>query len=182
MEVRHVYQDWVMTIVLVGLLVSVSFTTSNAGEGTTASPEAASSIGTVLVKAYTFEPVHPNPPNHLWLDEGNGRVQFMMFDKPVSDPTAKLLFVGQGVKGRFCVESQPDGGKTGFNHFHRTNTPATGDTSMHGAKGEEGYWLKHVAVAEFDVVPKGNTRHMEGKRTINQVRWRIASAETPKCK
>ena len=48
-----------MSIVLVGLLVSVSFTTSNAGEGTTASPDAANSIGTVLVKAYTFEPVHP---------------------------------------------------------------------------------------------------------------------------
>ena len=72
------------------------------------------------------------------MDEGNERVQFMMFDKPVSDPTAVLLFVGQGIKGRFCAESQPDGGKTGFNHFHRINTPATGDTSMHGAKVRKG--------------------------------------------
>ena len=98
------------------------------------SPEAAKNIGLVLIKAYTFEPVHPNPPDHLWLDEGNGQVQFMMFDKPVSDPTAVLLFVGEGIKGRFCAESQPDGGKTGLNHFHRINTPATGDTSMHGER------------------------------------------------
>ena len=102
------------------------FSSSHAGEGTTPSPEAAKNIGPVLVMAYAFEAVHPNPPDHLWLDEGNGRVQFMMFDKLVSDPTAQLLFVGEGIKGRFCAESQPDRGKTGFNHFHRINTPATG--------------------------------------------------------
>ena len=146
---------WITSVILVGLLGNVWFSSSYAGEGTAPSPEAAKNIGPVLVKAYTFEAVHPNPPDHLWLDEGNGRVQFMMFDKPVSDPTAQLLFVGQGIKGRFCAESQPDRGKTGFNHFHRINTPATGDTSMHGAKGEEGYWLKHVAVREFDFEPKG---------------------------
>lgn len=104
-------------------------------------------LGSAVLKADTFVPVTSNPPNHVWLDEGNGRVQFLMFDKAVRDPSAQLLFVGQGVKGTFCLESQPDGGKSGFNHFHRTNTPATGDTSMHGATGEEGYWLKHVAVA-----------------------------------
>lgn len=135
-----------------------------AGETSGLSPEAAKNIGPVIAQAYTFEPVHPNPPNHLWLDEGNGRVQFMMFDKPVSDPTAKLLFVGQGIKGQFCIESQPEGGKTGFTHFHRTNTPASGDTSMHGAQGEPGYWLKHVAVAEFDDEPQGeHARHGGGK-------------------
>lgn len=154
-----------MGAILVGLLGSVSFYSSYAGEGSDPSPEAAQNIGQVLVKAYTFEPVRPNPPNHLWLDEGNGRVQFMMFDKPVSDPAAKLLFVGQGVKGRFCAESQPDSGKTGYNHFHRTNTPASGDTSMHGAKGEEGYWLKHVAVAEFDDEPKGEHAGHGGGKT-----------------
>jgi len=146
---------WVMSVVVVGLLGSVWVSSSRAGEGTAPSPEAASNIGPVLIKAYTFEPVHPNPPNHLWLDEGHGRVQFLMFDKPVSDPTAVLQWVGQGIKGRFCAESQPDHGKTGFTHFHRTTTPATGDTSMHGAKGEDGYWLKHVAVAEFDMEHKG---------------------------
>ncbi len=173
----------VVSVVLVGFLGIVWFGTSQAAEGAAASPEAANNIGAILLEAYTFEPVHPNPPNHLWLDEGNGRVQFLMFDKAVSDPSAKLLFIGQGVKGTFCVESQPDGGKTGFNHFHRTNTPATGDTSMHGAKGEEGYWLKHVAVAEFDDEPKGEHAGHGGK-----VHYKPGQVEntpqptTPKCK
>ena len=172
-------------------LVSVLFTTlvlfaclsiSEAEQGTAASPEVANSIGPSLLNAYTYVPVKPNPPNHLWLDEGNGRVQFLMFDKAVSDPSAKLLFVGQGVKGTFCVESQPDGGKTGFNHFHRTNTPASGDTSMHGAKGEEGYWLKHVAVAEFDDEPKGEHAGHGGKTQYKpgQVE-NTPQPTTPKC-
>jgi hypothetical protein len=113
----------------------VCFSSSYAGEGTTPSPEAAKNIGPVLVMAYAFEAVHPNPPDHLWLDEGNGRVQFMTFHKPVSDPTAQLLFVGEGIKGRFCAESQPDRGKTGFNHFHRINTPATGGGNTHYKPG-----------------------------------------------
>lgn len=174
---------WIMFVIFVGLLGSVCLSRSYAGEGTTPSPEAAKNIGPVLVMAYTFEAVHPNPPDHLWLDEGNGRVQFMMFDKPVSDPTAQLLFIGEGIKGRFCAESQPGQGKTGFNHFHRINTPVTGDTSMHGAKGEEGYWLKHVAVREFDFEPKGehaghggNTHYKPG--TVQNV----PQPPTPKCK
>ena len=174
----------IMSIVLVGLLANHSLsTTCNAGEGTAASPEAANNIGAILIKAYTFEPVHPNPPNHLWLDEGNGRVQFMMFDKPVSDPTAVLQWVGQGIKGRFCTDSQPDHGKTGFTHFHRTNTPATGDTSMHGATGEEGYWLKHVAVSEFDDEPKGEHAGHGGKTHYKPGQVEATpQPETPKCK
>ena len=57
---------WVMRFILVTFLGSVWFSSSHAGEGTAPSPEAAKNIGPVLVKAYTFEPVHPNPPDHLW--------------------------------------------------------------------------------------------------------------------
>ena len=103
MERCDAYQDLDMSVILVGLLGNVWFNSSYAGEGTAPSPEAANNIGSVLIKAYTFEPVRPNPPNHLWLDEGNGRVQFLMFDKPVSDPSAILLFVGQGIKGNFVL-------------------------------------------------------------------------------
>jgi len=172
-----------LSLFFVALLGGAGVSTSLAEEAPTPSPEVANSIGPVILKAYTFVPVHPNPPNHLWLDEGNGRVQFLMFDKAVSDPSAQLIFVGQGVKGTFCVESQPDGGKTGFNHFHRTHTPATGDMSMHGAKGEEGYWLKHVAVAEFDDEPKGEHAGHGGKTHYKpgQVE-NNPQPTTPKCK
>ena len=175
---------WIMSVILVGFLGSVWFSSSHAGEGTAPSPEVAKNIGPVLVKAYTFEPVHPNPPNHLWLDEGNGRVQFMMFDKPVSDSTAVLQMVGQGIKDRFCAESQPDRGKTGYTHFHRINTPTTGDTSMHGAKGKEGYSLKHVAIAEFEMEHKGE----HGAHGGGNMHYKPGTVEdvpqppTPKCK
>jgi len=175
-------RGWVTMVILLGVL-GTAITSSHAGEGMAPSPEVAKNIGPALFKSYTFQPIHPNAPNHVWLDEGNGRIQFLMFDKAVSDPTAVLQFVGQGIKGRFCAESQPDGGKTGFNHFHRTNTPATGDTSMHGAKGEEGYWLKHVAVAEFDMEHQGeHAAHGGGK-----VHYKAGDVEnapqptTPKC-
>jgi hypothetical protein len=141
---------WVMIVMLGVVLGSVWFSSSHAGEGKAPSSEALKNIGPALAKAYTAEPIHPAKADHLWLDEGNDRVRLMMFSKPVSDPTAVLLFVGEGIKGRFCAESQPDGGKTGYSHFHRIHTPA-GDTSMSGPKGEEGYWLKHVAVGEFEM-------------------------------
>lgn len=113
-------------------------------------------VGATLAKAYTFEPFHPAMPDHLWMDAGNGRGVFLHFNKPVSDPKATVIFVGEGVKGRFCAEDQPDGGKTGFVHFHRSQTPEgeTGPAAHgHGGKtAEEGYWLKHIAVAEFDMM------------------------------
>ena len=48
----------VVSVLLVGLLGLAWFSPGHAGEGTTASPEAANNIGAILVKAYTFEPVH----------------------------------------------------------------------------------------------------------------------------
>ncbi len=128
-----------------------------AGEGKNApAAEALKSVGPSLAKVYTWEPFHPAMPDHLWMDAGNGHEVFLHFSKPVSDSKARVIFVGEGIKGRFCAEDQPDGGKTGFVHFHRSHTPA-GETGMaahgHGGKSaEEGYWLKHIAVAEFDMM------------------------------
>ncbi|MGH9897065.1 MAG: hypothetical protein ACREA0_34735 [bacterium] len=57
---------------------------------------------------------------------------------------------------------------------------------MHGAKGEEGYWMKHVAVAEFELEEKGehaghggyggNTHYKPG--TVQDV----PQPPTPNCK
>jgi hypothetical protein len=171
----------IMILIVMGSLGGVWLSSSHAGDAQVPAPEAVQNIGQALAEAYTFKPVHPNLPDHLFLDEGNGRVLFMMFSKPVSDPTARLLFVGEAIKGRFCAESQPDGGKTGYNHFHRTNTPP-GDTSMSGPKGGEGYWFKHVAVTEFDMAPHeehgahgGETHYKPG--TVQDV----PQPPTPKC-
>jgi len=38
----------------------------------------------------------------------------------------------------------------GFTHFHRKSSP-NWDAGHGGAPGVEGYWLKHIAVSEFDM-------------------------------
>ncbi len=145
-------------VALSGVLVGCVWIAGGvAGEGkTTPSPAALQTVGPTLAKVYTYEPFRPAMPDHLWMDTGNGRIVFLHFTKPVSDPTATVIFVGEGIKGRFCAQDQPDGGKTGFVHFHRSLTPAgeTGEAAHgHGGKAaEEGYWLKHIAVAEFDMM------------------------------
>lgn len=148
----------VVVVTLSGLLIGCAwFGVGTAGEGKkTPAPEAIKNLGPTLAKAYTFEPFHQAMPDHLWLEEDHGRATFLHFNKPVNDPSAMLIFVGEGIKGRNCTEDQPDGGKTGFVHFHRAHTPE-GETGMaahgHGGKkGEEGYWLRHVAVGEFDMM------------------------------
>jgi hypothetical protein len=133
-------------------------------------------VGPTLAKTYTFEPFHPAMPDHLWLDEGQGRATFLHFNKPVHDPTAMIIFVGEGIKGRFCAEDQPEAGKTGFVHFHRMHTPEgeTGKASHgHGGKqAEEGYWLKHVAVNEFDMM----NMHFKPGTAMN-----VMPTPAPKC-
>lgn len=141
-----------------GIVIGLAWLSGGiAGEGKKGpAAEALKNVGPTLSKVYNFEPFHPAMPDHLWMDAGTGRGIFLHFNKPVSDPKAMLIFVGEGIKGRFCAEDQPDGGKTGFVHFHRSHTPDTAKgEAAHGHGGntaEEGYWLKHIAVGEFDMM------------------------------
>ena len=109
-------------------------------------------IGATLGSQFTFEPFNPPLPDHLWMNAGKGEIRFLHFDKPISEADAKLIFIGEGIKGKFCAGDQPEGGKTGFVHFHSL-TPGAGEKSGHGGhEGGEGYWLRHVAVSEFDMM------------------------------
>jgi hypothetical protein len=63
-EVCYVYQDLGHDCHLGGL-GSAWFSSSHAGEGKAPSSEALKNIGPALAKAYSFEPVHPAPPDHL---------------------------------------------------------------------------------------------------------------------
>lgn len=150
--------SYTVSVIVAGVLASVFWTVGCvATEGTKGvSSEALKQVGYTLGKAYTFEPFHPAMRDHLWMDAGNGRAVFLHFDLPASDSQSTVIFVGEGIKGRFCAQDQPDGGKTGFVHFHRSHTPE-GEKGMaaqgHGGKtGEEGYWLKHIAIGEFDMM------------------------------
>lgn len=143
----------VLTMVAGGAWVYAD-TLDQSGKGPSA--EALKHVGAALLKAYAFEPFQPPMPDHLWYKFADGPAIFVHFSKPVTDPKATVIFVGEGIKGRFCLENQPDGGKTGFIHFHRLRAPeGAKGVAVHGHggnPGEEGYWLKHIAVAEFDMM------------------------------
>ncbi|MDP2662200.1 MAG: c-type cytochrome [Dehalococcoidia bacterium] len=96
-------------------------------------------------------PFDPPLPDHLWMDLGGGRILFLHYDKPVTDSTKMLIYVGDGVRGRFCASDQPNGGKTGYVHFHRFKAP-TVEAGHGGAPGDDGYWLRHIAVSEFEMM------------------------------
>jgi hypothetical protein len=68
-EACYVYQDLGHDCQLSfgGFSAAHGFSSSHAGEGKAPSSEALKNIGPALAKAYTFEPVHPAPPDHLWL-------------------------------------------------------------------------------------------------------------------
>jgi len=119
-------------------------------------------IGQQLTAAYSMSGVFGTPaPDHLWLKVDDQSVLFLHFDKPVGEAT-RLLYVGYGVKGRWCAEDQARAemvaGK-GFTHFHRIAKTATFDAGHGGGKaGEAGYWLKHVGVGPAFKMPWGDVQ------------------------
>ncbi len=114
----------------------------------------------------TFEPIQPILPDHLWIKGSADYVLFVHFDKGRHVKSAKVLFVGDGVRGRFCAEDQPDGGETGYVHFHRTHTPP-GMMSHGGEPGVEGWWLRHVSVGHFEMDIDGTTMKMKPGLAMN---------------
>ena len=105
-----------------------------------------------VTRTLDFEPFTPPLPDHTWLKVSENRVVFLHYDRPVTQRGAKLLFIGDGIKGRFCAEDQPDGGKTGFVHFHSSQKPAGAEHGHGGHEGGEGFWLRHIALGEFEMM------------------------------
>lgn len=139
--------------VLSGLGLAILFMTVTAtAMAGTPTKEVLNGVGHVLGKYFTAEPMNPAMPDHLWMDIGGGQYAFLHFDKPVSDPTARLLFIGEAVKGRFCAQDQPDGGKTGFVHFHQAVKPAAKEHAHGGMTGDWGYWLRHIALGDVEMM------------------------------
>jgi hypothetical protein len=121
-------------------------------EETKISKETLQAVGPQLASHFTFEPFKPSMPDHVWMKTDPDKVFFLHFAKPVHEKENKLIFVGDGIKGRFCAEDQPEGGKTGYVHFHAAQV-AEGHQQGHGGeRAQEGYWLRHVAVDEFDMM------------------------------
>jgi hypothetical protein len=97
-------------------------------------------------------------PDHVWMKADENTVTFLHFMKPVNQPRNQIIFIGDGIRGKFCAENQPEQGKTGYVHFHSLKVdPSHAHSEMEkmghgGTPGAEGYWLRHIAVGEFDMM------------------------------
>lgn len=123
-----------------------------AGEGHKVSDKALHMIGEKVGHLFDYEPFDPPLKNHLWMKTDPDKMTFFHFEKPVSEKENQLLFMGEAVKGRFCSEDQPEGGKTGYVHFHSAQKAEAHQHGHGGEKGQDGYWLRHVALGEFDMM------------------------------
>ena len=116
------------------------------------------SIGPELARNFDDQPFTPAMPDHVWMQADENTLEFLHFQEPINQPNNKLIFFGDGIKGRFCADNQPDQGRTGYVHFHSLRAePGHAHNDMeamgHGGKpGANGYWLRHIAVADFDMM------------------------------
>jgi hypothetical protein len=74
---------------------------------------------------------------------------FVQFDRPDPKEAKAVRYVGIGVRGTFCTETQPRGPKGGFTHFHRLTAPVYAQ-GHGGPPASEGYWLLWIAADEFE--------------------------------
>jgi len=108
------------------------------------------------------------PRSYRWVNE---RVSvFAQFDNP-REPTT-LRYVGIGVKGTFCAESQPHGANGGFTHFHRLDAPVYAQ-GHGGPPGAQGYWLMWVAVDDFAA--------FDGRQVAPGVDYAFSPTPPPSC-
>ena len=140
----------IATIVMAGLFIGVGATGADTAAKPSALTAAPSSIVSVAREMFGVNPFlggQVAPRFYTWV---NDRVLvFMKFDRPRLDEAKALRYIGIGVRGTFCAETQPGGPKGGFTHFHRLNAPVYAQ-GHGGPPGTEGYWLMWVSVDNFD--------------------------------
>lgn len=93
-----------------------------------------------------FEPAPPATLFHL-LADGSGL--FLQFD-PEADPP-RLRYLGMMVPGRFCRDANYEVlVARGYVHFRARRAPSEA-TAAGGRPGEEGYWMRFIALDAFEM-------------------------------
>lgn len=96
---------------------------------------------------------------------------FIFLQLDAADPAAatEIRYVGIGVKGVFCAETQPD---PSFTHFHKYDAP---EYAMgHGTDpGDQGYWLTWAATDTFE------TR--DGRQVVPGIDYEFSPTPPPTC-
>lgn len=94
---------------------------------------------------------------------------FLQFDNPDPAQATTLRYVGIGVKGVFCAETQPD---RSFTHFHRYE--ADEYKNGHGGDpGAQGYWLSWTAVDSFEA--------RDGRQVAPGIDYEFSPTPPPTC-
>ncbi len=100
----------------------------------------------------TDQPFDAPLPEHLYKVLDDGTAIFLHFDKPLAEGPTKILYIGDAVPGKFCNTPEVQELMTkGYVHFHTTNKVPTPEAGHGGKGGEDGFWLRHIAVGEFDM-------------------------------
>ncbi len=91
-------------------------------------------------------------PGHLikWVNDDT--FVLLHFDNDDVSQATQMLWMGLGVRGVFCAEDQPT---PDFTHFHQWDAPTYAE-GHGGDANEEGFWLLHVNVRQFES-PFGDT-------------------------
>ena len=90
----------------------------------------------------------PYTPSHAWKWIGDDTFLLLHVDAENPKEAESLLYTGFGVKGTFCAETRPEGDE--FTHFHQCFAETW--AGAHGGDvGDNGYWLPHLAVDEFEM-------------------------------
>ena len=88
----------------------------------------------------------PHVPSHLFKWVSDETVIFLHFDEPDVTEASQLLWMGVGKKGVFAEDDQPG---PEFTHFHQYEADSW-EAGHGGQAGDEGYWLTHIAVRDFE--------------------------------
>lgn len=95
-------------------------------------------------------PFTPAPPATLFHVLEDGSLMFLQLDAPVTQAT-KLRYLGVGVPGKFCLDATYQTlAKEGYVHF-RAQTAPNEATAGGGRPGEQGYWMKFIALGTFEM-------------------------------
>ncbi|SIS13466.1 hypothetical protein [Natronorubrum thiooxidans] len=103
-------------------------------------------------RVFQGEQSDPFTPSHVTKWVSDDTFIFLHFDEPNPEEANNLLWVGVGTKGVFSEAGQPG---PEFTHFHQYEADDW-DGGHGGEVGDEGYWLTHIAVDEFES-PFGET-------------------------
>ncbi len=91
---------------------------------------------------------------------------FVQFDRPKVANATGVAYLGVGVKGAFCTESQPDSNQGSFRVFHQASA-SSWESGLGGRAGAAGYWLSYLAVDQLNAggrtVPLGVDYTMPAK-------------------